>query len=156
MVGCEDDDVDKDKIKTRFEELLKQTHTGVLQEEDDASDSPDTHLVYELIKAIKVLKMTWSVKEKPVYGGNEPYIDIAIARHHQDDDVYFFLRQCINLVDDDTGNKQKICCGILIHKSNHMNSNTKKNAPLSTSDAHCYNSLDPRLNRSKHHLSWFA
>ncbi len=37
-----------------------------------------------------MLKITWSVKEKPVYGRNEPYIDIAIARHHQDDEVSFF------------------------------------------------------------------
>jgi hypothetical protein len=70
--GCEDDDVDKNKIKTKFEELLEQTHIDALQEEDDASDSPDTHLVYELIKAIKVLKITWSVNEKPVYRRNEP------------------------------------------------------------------------------------
>ena len=83
-------------------------------------------------KAIKVLKITWSVKEKAVYRRNAPYIDIAIARYHQDDDVYFFLRQCINLVDNDTGNKQEICCGILIHKLNDMNSNAKKTALLST------------------------
>jgi hypothetical protein len=116
--GCEDDDVDKNKIKTKFEELLEQTHIDALQEED-ASDSPDTHLVYELIKAIKVLKITWSVNEKLVYRRNEPYIDIAIVRHHQDGDVYFFLRQCINLIDD-TGNKPKICCGVLIHKLSHI------------------------------------
>jgi hypothetical protein len=105
----------------------EQTHADALEEEEDnASDSPDTHLVYELIKAIKVLKITWSVNEKSVYGKNETYIDIAIARHHQDGDVYFFLRQCIHLVDDDTGNKQTICCGVLIHKLNDMNGNTKK------------------------------
>ncbi len=83
-------------------------------------------------KAIKVLKMTWSVKEKAVYCKNEPYIDIAIARHHQDDNVYFFLRQCVNLVDNDTENKQKICCRVSIHKLNQMNSNAKKPALLST------------------------
>ncbi len=133
MGGCEDDDVDKDNTKTEFEELLKQIHIDALQEEeDDASDSSDTHLVYELIKGLKLLKITWSVKEKSVYRGNESHIDIAIAKHHQDDDIYFFLRQCINLVDGDIGNKQKICCGVLIYKLNHMNSNTNKNALSST------------------------
>ncbi|CAF3360922.1 unnamed protein product [Rotaria socialis] len=73
--GCEDEDVDDDKIKTKFEQLLIQIHADTLDdEEDDASDSPDTHLVYELIKAIKVLKITWSVNGKSVYGENEPYI----------------------------------------------------------------------------------
>ncbi|CAF4143241.1 unnamed protein product [Rotaria socialis] len=66
--GCEDEDVDDDKIKTKFEQLLIQIHADTLDdEEDDASDSPDTHLVYELIKAIKVLKITWSVNGKSVY-----------------------------------------------------------------------------------------
>jgi hypothetical protein len=97
MGDCNDDDIDKRTIKTRLEELLIQVHVDALEEEDDASDLPDTRLVYELIKGIKMLKITWSVNGKTVYGRNEPYFDIAIVRHHQDDDVYFFLSQYITL-----------------------------------------------------------
>jgi hypothetical protein len=78
-----------------------------------------------------VLKIPWSINRKSVYDGNEPHIDIAIARHHQHDDVYFFLRQCVNLIDD-AKNKQKICCGVLIYKLNHINSNMTENALLLT------------------------
>lgn len=126
MGGCEDDETDHEKMKTKLQELLEAARVDVLEEDDDESDPPDTRLVPELIKAIKVLQITWSVS------GNQSYIDVAIAKHHQDDDVYFFLRQCVDLIDGDTGSKQKICCGVLIDKLNNMDDTTRKNALLTT------------------------
>jgi hypothetical protein len=91
-------------------------HDDFLKEGKDASDSVDINLVYDLVIAIKILKINWSIENSKRFGKNEPFIDIAIARHYEKDGYYLFLRHCVNLVHDVTGIKTMVCCDVLSFK----------------------------------------
>jgi hypothetical protein len=96
------------------------------KEKKDPSDSPNTCLMFDFVNAIKIVEMTWSIKEDKRYEKNEPFIDIAIAHHPEDGDQYFFVRQCANLVNNVTGEKKRICCGILSYNLNNIGINTRQ------------------------------
>jgi hypothetical protein len=120
------------KIKEDFTKSLMLVRDKCLKSNKDPSDSPTTSLMNDLITSIKLIHIEWSIPEdKEKYGKNEPFIDIVIARHHQDN-FYLLLRQCINLVDNSTGAKKTICCGVLSYNLNNIRINSRQNQMILT------------------------
>jgi hypothetical protein len=99
-----------DKIKQTFSESFTTALDDYLKDKKDPSDSPNTCLMLDFVNAIKIMEMTWSIEEADRYGKNEPFIGIAIARHPEDGGQYFFVRQCVNLVSNITGEKNSLWC----------------------------------------------
>jgi hypothetical protein len=116
-----------DEIKQTFSKTFMTVLDDYLKQKKDSSDSPNTCSMFDFVNAIKIMEMTWSIEEDNRYEKNEPFIDIAIARHPEDDGQYFFVRQCVILVNNITSEKKSICCGVLSYKLNNVGTNTDEN-----------------------------
>jgi hypothetical protein len=55
-------------------------------------------------------------KKKQVYGRNEPFIDVLIARRQQDDNYHLFIRQGVRLFNVVTQQKTQVYCGYFSYK----------------------------------------
>ncbi|CAF2180324.1 unnamed protein product [Rotaria magnacalcarata] len=75
----------------------------------------------DLVKSVEMFEVTWSLEHKDKSDKNEPFIDVAVAHHHQQDGFYLFLRQCINMTDTANDENKTICCGYLSYKLNNIN-----------------------------------
>jgi hypothetical protein len=117
--GCDD------KIKQDFTTLLMSVRDDCLKSKRDPSDSPSICLMHDLIAAIKLIEVKWSVPEDKTYDKNEPFIDIVVARHHQDN-LYLF-----------TGNKRRFSCVILSCNLNHVDANSQQSTLLLTGAQFC-------------------
>ncbi|CAF4544320.1 unnamed protein product, partial [Rotaria socialis] len=105
-----------DNIKEKFMKSWDVVRDEVLNEKQNSSNSSTTNLLYDLVKSVKMFEVTWSLEHKDKSDKNEPFIDVAVAHHHQQDGFYLFLRQCINMTDTANDEKKTICCGYLSHK----------------------------------------
>ncbi len=98
---------------------------------------------YVLVAAIKILEINWSIENSEEFGKNEPFIEVAIARHYEKDGYYFFLRHCVNLVHDVTGIKTMVCFGVLSFKLDDV---TQQNQlPSKNVEFHVPNELAKRF-----------
>jgi hypothetical protein len=121
-----------DKIKTKFKESLMSARDDYLQDAKDPSDPLDLHLIHDLLSSLKLMEITWSLEQRTKYGKNSAGIDVVIARHYQKDGYYFFLRQCVKLVDSITGNDQRVCCGVLCYQLGNSATQGQQNQILLT------------------------
>ena len=83
--------------------------------EDEHESTPLNDLLFQLYRGVKVLNINWSIEENNKYDLNEPSIDVLVV-HEQDGGSHFFVRQCVQSLDDITQQKTSICCGYLHYK----------------------------------------
>jgi hypothetical protein len=93
-----------------------------LQDAKDPSDPLCLHLLHDLLSGLKLMDITWSLEQTTEYGKNSAGIDVAIARDNQQNDYHLFVRQCIKIIDNVTGEAKQVCCGGF--RYNLRNSNT--------------------------------
>ncbi len=121
-----------DEIKKKFQRTLSDIRNDFLSQQKDPSDSPNTNFIHDLVMAIKILEIEWSIEPDVHLGKNEPFIDIVIARLHQDNAYHFLLRHCVNLVDPISGDKERVCCGVLFFALDNVGENVQKDQPALT------------------------
>lgn len=111
-----------DKIKDKIKKSLIIARNECLQEAKDPSDPLDLLLMHDLLRCVKLMEITWSIKtNKEKYGKNSVGIDVVISRDNPQGDHHLFVRQQIKLINSVTNDKKYVCCGGLCYNLNNSN-----------------------------------
>jgi hypothetical protein len=72
--------------------------------------------MHDICECLKIINLSWSIGNKEVYGGNDPFIDVLIAREEQNNSYHLFIRQGVNLLNKVTQQKTQVYCGYFSYR----------------------------------------
>jgi hypothetical protein len=94
--------------KKQFQRSLMSIYEEYRTEKQDSSDPLHFRLMHDICKCLKIINVSWSIGQKEVYGGNDSFIDVLIAREEQNNSYDLFIRQGVNLFNKVTQQKRQV------------------------------------------------
>ncbi|CAF1348901.1 unnamed protein product [Rotaria sordida] len=100
-----------ESIKQEFEKSLQNVRKEIM--DDESFMELDGGIQVSLANNIKLLDLTWNIKEEEeLFQKNTAFIQLGIIHHHEAGHC-LVLKQCINLVNSETDDRTTLCCGVL-------------------------------------------